>query len=143
MGPNPLICENGFSLIESVIALTIFSVGLLAVGSMQLAAIRGNVSAYSLTAATALAEGIMEEILARSIEHPEFETDDSGRRWIFAETDSSSEDKTLDGAGTFQASYAIDADYGVPNLVRIQVRVSRTGDGYCQSVSLVGFKRRS
>jgi type IV pilus assembly protein PilV len=143
MGSHLLKCENGFSLIESVIALTIFSIGLLAVASMQLAAIRGNVSAQSLTAATALAEGIMEEILARSVDHPEFETDDPGRRWVFTGAGTSADDITLDGAGTFQASYAIDADYGVPNLTRIQVRVSRTEGGFCQSVILVGFKRRS
>jgi len=142
MGLYCLKNKSGFSLVEVLIALTIFAVGLLAVASMQLTAIRGNASANSLTVATALAEGIMEEILAWSGDNPVFEADDPGRSWVFGWNDSSASPKSLDSAGTFQASYAIDADYGVAKLTRIQVTVSRTGGGLRPSVVLVGFKRR-
>ncbi len=142
MGPCVFKSVSGFSLVELMIAMTIFAVGLLAVVSMQLTAIRGNSSANSLTTATAIAEGIIEEILAWSGDNPVFEVDDPGRSWIFSESDSS-ESISLAGAGTFQARYAIDADYGVSKLTRVQVTVSRPGGGQRQSVILVGFKRRT
>ena len=34
--------DQGFSLVELLVAMTVFSIGLLAVASMQLAAIRGR-----------------------------------------------------------------------------------------------------
>lgn len=142
MGIRVFKSVSGFSLVELMIAMTIFAVGLLAVVSMQLTAIRGNSSANSLTTATALAEGILEEILAWRGDNPVFEVDDPGRNWVFSESDSS-ESFSLDGAGTFQASYAIDSDYGVSKLTRVQVTVNRPGGGLRQSVVLIGFKRRS
>ena len=54
--------ERGFSLIESMIALTILSIGLLAIAGMQGFAISGNVDANDVTLATNLSADIMERI---------------------------------------------------------------------------------
>ena len=55
---------KGFTLIELMIALTVFAIGLLSIAGMQVKALEVNSRASSLTVATALAEGILEEILA-------------------------------------------------------------------------------
>ncbi len=54
--------ESGFSLIEVLISLTILSVGLLAVGGMQITSIKGNFSSGNVTHATVLAQSKLEEL---------------------------------------------------------------------------------
>ena len=54
--------ERGFSLIEVMIAVTIFSVGILAVASMQLKSIQGNTIARTQTEASQLLANKAEEI---------------------------------------------------------------------------------
>ena len=43
--------QEGFTLIEILIAVTIFAIGMLAVGSMQVSGIRGNATAQGITGA--------------------------------------------------------------------------------------------
>ena len=55
---------DGFSIIETLIALSIFSIGILAVATLVLSAIGENASARRITEATALAEGRLEQLMA-------------------------------------------------------------------------------
>ncbi|PIE70596.1 MAG: hypothetical protein CSA22_06980 [Deltaproteobacteria bacterium] len=55
---------GGFSLIELLIALTIFSIGLLGIAGLQLSAIKGNISAKHLNRSAVLASDQMERLLA-------------------------------------------------------------------------------
>ena len=57
--------ESGFTLIEILIAITILTVGLLGVASMQVSAIRGNDFSGSVTTGLCLAEDRMEELMRR------------------------------------------------------------------------------
>ena len=61
-------CE-GFSIIECLIALSIFSIGILAVATLVLSAIGENGSARRITEATALAEDRLEQLLALPYEN--------------------------------------------------------------------------
>jgi type IV pilus modification protein PilV len=54
----------GFTLVEVLVALFIFAVGMLAVASMQAQSIRGNSFSDLLTVATTLAEAQMEHLLS-------------------------------------------------------------------------------
>ena len=56
--------ESGFTLLELIIAISILTVGLLAVASMQMAAITGNAKAFALTEATTLAQDSLEGLMA-------------------------------------------------------------------------------
>ena len=56
--------ENGYTLIEVLIALTIFAVGLLAVAGMQTSAIRMNSTAGNLTNLTTWGMDKIEELIA-------------------------------------------------------------------------------
>jgi len=54
--------ERGFTLIEALIALAIFSIGILGVASMQLVAIKSNSIAHIQTDATGKAVDYMERL---------------------------------------------------------------------------------
>ena len=56
--------EGGFTLLEVVIAISILTVGLLAVATMQTAAIRGNDNAYRVTKSTTWAQDRLEALIA-------------------------------------------------------------------------------
>ncbi len=55
--------NKGFTLIEVLVAMAIFSIGILAVGSMQLAATRGSSSARLSTEAVAIAQAQAETLI--------------------------------------------------------------------------------
>ena len=56
--------QNGYTLLEVIIALVIFSIGLLAVASMQLRAIKGNQFSGTLTEGTNWAADQMETLMS-------------------------------------------------------------------------------
>ena len=58
------IREGGFTLIEVIVAISILTVGLLAVASMQTAAIQGNFFAYRTTQATTIAQDRLEYLMS-------------------------------------------------------------------------------
>ena len=55
---------TGFSIIECLIALSIFTIGILAVATLVLSSIGENGSARRITEATALAEARLEQLMA-------------------------------------------------------------------------------
>jgi len=131
--------DQGFSLVELLVAMTVFTIGLLGVAGMQLAAIRGNSSSNSLTVADNLAAGVLEEILSQRNDHPLFMADVADRLWLFG---GATTVQTIAGAGTFSARYSVNADYAEPKLTRIEVKVRRVGDPTAKVAVLVGFRRR-
>jgi type IV pilus modification protein PilV len=56
--------EKGFTLIELLIAITILTVGLLAVASMQATSLRGDSFAYKKTEASTWAQDKLESLMA-------------------------------------------------------------------------------
>ena len=56
--------QRGFTLLEVIIALFIFALGILGVAAMQLRAIQGNSSGMRLTEATAQAQDLIETVMA-------------------------------------------------------------------------------
>jgi prepilin-type N-terminal cleavage/methylation domain-containing protein len=56
--------NGGFTLIEVLIAIAVFAIGMLAVGSMQISAVNNNFAARMRTEATILASEKMEELMS-------------------------------------------------------------------------------
>ena len=56
--------EAGYTLLEVLISITIFMVGILAIGSMQAAALRTNSTAMGVTEAVNIGQANVERILA-------------------------------------------------------------------------------
>lgn len=56
--------ESGFTLVEVLVAVSVFAVGLLAVATMLDTAIQYNASARLITEATEIAQGQMEKLMS-------------------------------------------------------------------------------
>ena len=61
--------EEGFTLLEVMVALSILMVGLLGLGTMQIASIRGNFFASRVTEGSALASDRLEKLFALPYTH--------------------------------------------------------------------------
>ncbi len=61
--------ESGFTLIEVLVAIVILMFGLLAVGTMQISAMRGNFMGGNTSIALSLASQKMEDILNKDFTH--------------------------------------------------------------------------
>ena len=60
---------KGFTLIEVLIVMAIFSIGILAVATMQMTSTKSNASARRITEETALAENQIENLMQLSYDH--------------------------------------------------------------------------
>lgn len=60
--------NTGFTLIEVLLAMAIFTIGILAIGSLQLAAIKGDSTARFSTEAAVLAQDTLERLIAQRLD---------------------------------------------------------------------------
>ena len=65
--------EKGFTLLEVLIAISIFAIGILGVASMQITAIGGNTSARTHTEAATWAADRVERLMALPYNHPDLD----------------------------------------------------------------------
>jgi type IV pilus assembly protein PilV len=72
--------SQGFTLIEVLIAVVIFSLGLLAVASLQVVARKANYEAVQRTAASQLAQGMLERMRANAVSAALVVYDGAGER---------------------------------------------------------------
>ena len=118
--------EKGFGLIEILIAITIFAIGMLAVGKMQITAIKGNSFANDLTKATTLAQDRMEKLIGLSYS-------DTG-----LDANATADHNDVDGR--YNISWNITTDHPIDNTKTIRVNVGWTDKGAPKSVSITSMK---
>lgn len=98
----------GFTLIEALLAMAIFSIGILAVGSMQISGINNNASARMRTEATVLASETVEELMSlEDYNDPLLDTDQhsaSSPNNIYCIEWSATEDSPIPAAKTITLS---------------------------------------
>ncbi len=127
------ICNQGFTLIEVLIAMAIFAIGILAVGSMQISAISTNAGARNSTTVVTVAKDRAEELTALPYDHADLvgSADPGTLHTPAASTDGidNDEDGQIDEAGEAgQVSIAwnVIEDQPVANTKSIRVTVVRT-----------------
>lgn len=74
--------QAGFSLLETFIAVFILSVGLLALGLLQVKAVKSNVDAIDRTTAVNIAQSIMEDLKRRPFFDDDTKSDWLVRDWV-------------------------------------------------------------
>lgn len=137
--------QKGFTLTELLVAMTIFAIGILSVATMQVTALQGNASANTVSVAGSLGASVLEEIISWDISDPRLAADSANNVWDFAPATAATS-INVPGAGIYNASYDIDVDFnGVPNVVRVEVRISGGSGKFGLSANrvarVVGFKR--
>ena len=120
--------QAGFSLVELLVAVTIFAVGLLATASMQITALQSNAGAHKMTTINAAAAGIMEEILTWSPDDPRL-VDVAGNPhlWDFDPTTAGINPLTVQGGGNFNAQYTVSIDDPIDSVSTITLQISSSG----------------
>lgn len=113
--------EKGFTLLEVLIAISIFSIGILAVGTMQISAINGNASARMHTEAATWAADRVERLMALPYNHPDL--------------DAANNPHSVPPEGVYGIEWNV-TDHVVNNFKEISITVNRAGRGGQQSISL-------
>jgi type IV pilus modification protein PilV len=96
--------EQGFTLIEALVAIVILTVGLLAVGTMQISAIRGNFMSGNTSIALSLASEKMEDLLNRDFNHADLDDIATGNNGALSSTTSVDHQENLSEEGVVGAS---------------------------------------
>lgn len=123
--------QGGFTLLEILLAITIFAIGLLAVAAMQVSAIRGNKLGGDYTTATVLAQQQLEALKTGDI------TTAAYNAGGYADP---ANPITVGGSGgTFNRTWTITANTAFS--VRTTVTVSWTRAGVTRTVSLTSVTR--
>ena len=123
---NPKKTEAGFTLIETIIAVFVFTVGVLAAASMQISSINGNSTAQSLTQGANVAANQVENL--RPLDYM---------------TDAD----LTEGAhgpiqnGTYTITYNVQRDAIVRNTMRVDVTVNWLERGTPKNLNLVYIKQ--
>ena len=104
--------QNGFTIVEIMVALGILAFGILAVASMQTASLSGTSKAHSVTDGTAVAMAQVEQLMALTYSHSDL-------------TDGSHPSTPVtDASGRYRIEWFCDNDDPVPNTKTIQVVIS-------------------
>jgi len=140
--------EKGFTLIEILIAIVVFAIGILAVGKMQIAAIKGNYFANDLTRATTLAQDRMEKLISLSyIDNDLLDTDGDGTNQALnfglddnttVTADHNDPNNPVDSR--YNIFWNIAPDYPINNTKTIKVIVKWTDKGTPKEVKITSMK---
>ena len=124
--------DQGFTLIEVLIAITIFAVGLLAVAAMQASAIRVNSTAGQITTRMTWAQDKLEELMA--LPYSDHLIEDLGDPPSGTDSEGESHQETTPD-GIYTISWTVTDDTPISSTKLITVTV--TGRGKVTQVSYV------
>ncbi len=127
--------EDGFSLLELIIAISILAIGLVAAATTLSTGIGSNRMAQRLTVETNLAYSVLDEFLAKDPGDVLFDASSAGVAYDL-DTGSVAATRVVNGV-TYSAVYSITVNSPVAGVSQVSVTV--TGGG--RSVTLTTIKR--
>lgn len=131
--------QHGFTLLEIMIAIFVFSVGLLGLATMQVSAVRGNNFSETLTEAANLATDRMEKITAAGYDTVA-DTDDDGADGLNDATVATADDQ--DVQGLYQIFWNVAEDVPVNNTKTVNIIVTWIERGATRTLVMQGIKAR-
>jgi type IV pilus assembly protein PilV len=134
--------QGGFTLIEVLIAIVILTFGLLAVGSMQISAIRGNFMGGNTSIALSLASEKMEDLLNKDFNDAELDDTNTSNNSNLSSITAVDRQESLSeegGAGTFYRRIWNIANQNSPSSKSVMVIV--TWENNKHRVSIASVKR--
>jgi prepilin-type N-terminal cleavage/methylation domain-containing protein len=138
--------EEGWTLVEVLVAIVILTVGLLAVGTMQISAIRGNFMGGNTSIALTLASEKMEDLFNRNYTDAalaDTTTGNNGDLTLITGTDHEERvsDNGIVGAGGFYRRIWNIADTATPMPTMKEIAVMVTWEGNKHRVAISSMRR--
>ena len=130
--------KQGFTLLEVIVAISVLTIGLLAVASMQVSAIRGNASAFGLTEATSWASDQIEKLIVLPYDHADLQdTDGDGNSGLENATEATDDNPNPPPAhGKYKVYWNVAVDDTANGTKTVNVIVTWTDHGIQKSVSI-------
>ena len=122
---------EGFTMIEVILAISIFAIGILAIASMQASAVKTNSSASKLTERTALAQDRLERLVALPYTSPWLE---SAGNFPNVDTNGNTHQQTI--AGGYTVTWNVTDNNPITGSKYLTVTVTRG----TKSSRMVGIK---
>jgi type IV pilus assembly protein PilV len=113
--------ENGFTLVEILVAMTVFAIGMLAIAGLQVSAIKSNMTSNIRGSLSAVTSSAAEQILALDTETTLFQT--SGTYTIDLDSESDETSITLDAGGTYTATAETSVNTPTSGTTQITITV--------------------
>lgn len=130
--------ENGFTIIEILIAIVLLSIGILGIAVMQNTSIEGNSSAGTLTGAATWSCDALETLMARSYTHADLTDDNADGLAGINNTDvlGSPADGGPVVQGNFTVFWNIVDNYPVFGTKTIRAIVRRNDGGIVKTITM-------
>lgn len=151
--PNQFTERAGFTLLEVLIAVTVFAIGILAANAMQLTSVSGNSAANLISESAAWATDKTEELL--SLPYDDLEDtnlDGTDQDNDYNGTDDNGDNFGLDEAvnpdgtvtkGNYTIQWNVAVDHPFPGNKTIRITTTSQSKGMSKSVSLTYIKADS
>jgi type IV pilus assembly protein PilV len=131
--------DDGFTLIEVMIAISVLSIGVLAVGMMQISSINGNKTAFDISEASFLAESELERLLSIPFDNV-IDTNNDGSGGLDNNTADTADDNTTSSDGKYTILRNVADDFPETNTKTIKIIVTWDHKGDSKSLSISGIK---
>ncbi len=131
------INDSGFTLMEILIAMVIFSIGLLGVAKMQISSIQGNAYSQEVTDATVIAKDKIEELMAVNYHNLRFLSDvdaDGNNGGGLDDTGAAADYSQVMGRYTLSWNVAI--DFPIDRTMTLRIIVNWQDRGQTKNVTM-------
>lgn len=142
MGKKQYHGEAAFTLIEVLIALVVFAVGILGVALMQMTAIRGNNIANQVSEASVFATDQLERILTWEYNDPRLNSANNNPVYAWNEETRTADGHRSDASGRYNAYWEVTDNSPTMNSKTIDLRVVWERKGEQKRLSLTAVKAR-